>query len=79
MIVDQASQENKNLKGNYANHFEIGHNALEFILDFSQSYDVTEEAELCTRVVTSPSYAKALLQVLEKAITQFEQSYGTIE
>ena len=34
-------------EGQYANHFKIGHNAYEFVFDFNQAYDESEEAELC--------------------------------
>jgi hypothetical protein len=65
-------------EGRYANYFEIGHNAFEFLLDFGQLYFEEPEAGLHTRIVTSPYYAKALMGVLQQAISQHEQSYGRI-
>ena len=66
------------MKGKYANYFEVGHNAFEFLLDFGQFYAEEDEAELHTRIVTSPVYAKALAEVLNDAIRQYEASHGQI-
>lgn len=62
----------------YANHFEVGHNAGEFILDFAQAYSSTGERQVHTRIVMSPAYAKALQRLLEKSIVRHEQAYGGI-
>jgi hypothetical protein len=67
------------IEGKYANYFEIGHNAFEFVLDFGQKYADGLEGKIHTRIVTGPSYAKELLRVLEKSIAQYEQSFGLIE
>jgi hypothetical protein len=66
------------VKGKYANYFEVGHNAFEFLVDFSQFYAEEDEAEPHTRIVTSPLYAKALAEVLNTAIRQYEADYGQI-
>lgn len=62
----------------YANYFEIGNNAAEFILDFGQAYSSSEERQMHTRIVTSPAYAKALLRLLEKSVERHERAYGNI-
>ena len=67
------------IEGKYANYFEVGHNAFEFVLDFGQKYSDGSEEKIHTRIVTGPSYAKELLRVLEKSIAQYEQSFGLIE
>jgi hypothetical protein len=66
------------LEGRYANYFEIGHNAFEFLLDFGQLYFEAPEASLHTRIVTSPVYAKRLFGVLQRALSQYEASYGRV-
>ena len=53
------------LEGSYANYLKILHKAFEFVLDCGQYYPETEEAELYTRIVTSPCYAKDLLEILQ--------------
>ena len=69
----------KKLEGRYANYFKVGHNAFEFLLDFGQDYSENEEAELYIRIVTSPSYAKALLETLRESVEQYEGSFGSIK
>lgn len=66
------------LEGRYANYFEVGHNAFEFILDFGQLYSDGEEPQLHARIVTSPAYVKAFLETLRTSIDQFECTYGMI-
>jgi hypothetical protein len=67
------------LEGRYANYFKVGNNAFEFLLDFGQFYPEDGKAQLHTRIVTSPIYAKALLQILRQSIDQHEQSFGVIQ
>lgn len=69
---------NEGAAARYANYFEIGHNAAEFILDFGQAYSSSEERQMHTRIVTSPAYAIGLLRLLEKAVLRHEQIYGAI-
>ena len=66
-------------EGRYANYFKVGHNAFEFVIDFGQYYPGTEEAELYTRIITSPFYAKDLLRILQDSITQHERIFGRIQ
>jgi hypothetical protein len=75
----KASRRGKKLEGRYANYFKVGHNAVEFVLDFGQYYQETEEAELYTRIITSPAYAKDLLEILQDSIIQHEKTFGVIE
>jgi hypothetical protein len=66
------------LEGKYANYFEIGHNAFEFLLDFGQMYAGGSEGRMHVRIVTGPSYAKELMRVLTRSIEQYEQAFGVI-
>ena len=75
----KASKGGKRIEGKYANYFKVGHNALEFVLDFGQHYSENEEAELYTRIITSPCYAKELLETLRVSIEQYEKSFGIIK
>lgn len=74
-----ASQETGQLEGRYANYFKIGYNAFEFLLDFSQLYPESEQAQPHTRIITTPSHAKALFATLKEAIDQYEQTFGAIK
>ena len=62
----------------YANVFTIGHNALEFVLDFGQRYGTHDTPCAHTRIVTNPSYARALLTTLSEAIAEYERCFGVI-
>ena len=64
------------IEGKYANYFQIGHNAFEFLLDFGQMYSDGTRERFHTRIVTSPSYAKELLKVLGESIDQYEATFG---
>ncbi|OEU80597.1 MAG: hypothetical protein BA873_11970 [Desulfobulbaceae bacterium C00003063] len=72
-------QDAGKLEGRYANYFKVGHNAFEFVIDFSQFYPESEEAELCVRIITPPIYAKTLLETLRGAIEHYEQTFGVIQ
>ncbi len=79
--MDHGSKDQVNrdsLEGHYANYFKVGHNALEFILDFGQFYNGTDTAHVHTRIITNPSYAKALLETLREAIAEYEDTFGDI-
>ena len=71
-------QDAGKLEGRYANCFKVGHNAFEFVLDFGQFYPESEKAELCTRIITPPIYAKTLLEILRESIERHEQAFGVI-
>ena len=62
-------------KGLYANYFEVGHTAFEFVIDFGQRYSAREPSRH-TRIVTSPVYAKALLATLSKAVADYRERFG---
>jgi hypothetical protein len=70
------SGKNDNLEGQYANYFKVGHNAYEFVIDFGQYYPENDKAELYTRIITGPAYARDLLEILKDSIIQHEESFG---
>jgi hypothetical protein len=66
------------LEGRYANNFAVGYNACEFIFDFGQRFTENDQAELQTRIITNPVYAKAFLKTLQDTLETFETTYGCI-
>ncbi len=63
----------------YANHFEVGFNAFEFLLDFGQDYGGTPDSpERMVRVVTAPAYAKVFSGLLARSVGDWEASYGPL-
>jgi hypothetical protein len=65
-------------EGRYANYFQIGFNAYEFILDFGQQYPPDAE-RIHTRIVTSPPLARSLLETLERSLRDHDREYGQRE
>ena len=63
-------------RGQYANHYRVGHNENEFVIDFGQYYEGDREERFHTRIVTSPQYARELRDILSEAIYAYEQTYG---
>lgn len=78
------SQENETppvsgeLEGRYANYFKVGHNAFEFLLDFGQFYAESQRVQFHTRIITHPTYAKVLSDLLQESLAQYEQTFGAI-
>jgi hypothetical protein len=67
------------LEGRYANFFKVGHNSIEFVLDFGQVYsDAPSETIYHTRIVTSPAYAGVLLDLLRDSIEKYQKAFGPI-
>ena len=69
-------QDSESIEGKYANYFQIGHNAVEFIVEFGQLYSDDTAPLLHTRIITSPSYAINLLKLLTEALAEHEVHYG---
>ena len=74
------------VEARYANHFEVGQNEYEFVFDFGQFHaaEIADNAAASApvrivRIVMPPTFAKALLQTLGRAVTQHERDHGTIE
>jgi len=58
-------------EGRYANFFQIGFNEHEFVIDFGQQYQPGPEC-IHTRIVTSPSSARTLTELLDDSLCQYE-------
>lgn len=56
------------LEGRYANYFQVGHNAFEFLLDFGQLYTESERGHIHTRIIINPAYMKSLVEALQESI-----------
>jgi hypothetical protein len=62
----------------YANYFEIGHNAFEFLLDAGQVEPQSGEIRFTSRIAISPVHAKLLSELLTRSIEQFETAHDKI-
>jgi hypothetical protein len=86
MLIDQpeygmaeeraAGPEKPMLEARYANHFNLGYNAFEVILEFGQAYEGQAPAVLHTRIVTTPMHAKGLLELLRDSLDDYERDFG---
>jgi hypothetical protein len=81
MSDEREPQTGRRPEGKYVNYFEIGYNAYEFLLDFGQSFEGDEPGgeesrSVHTRIITSPSYAKMLAEMLEQSILRYEETFG---
>jgi hypothetical protein len=66
------------LVGRYANFFQVGHTAFEFVIDFGQLYQGGSAEQLHTRIITSPAYVAELLRLLDDSVGQYEGTFGAI-
>jgi hypothetical protein len=73
------------MEARYANHFQIGHNELEFIFDFGQLHGREGEPPAASpavhiaRIVMAPPFAMALFATLKRAVAEYERLHGPIE
>jgi hypothetical protein len=63
-------------EGRYANYFEVGFNAYEFVIDFGQQYPPGSE-RIHTRIVTSPSLARHLRKILDRSLEEYGREHRT--
>jgi Protein of unknown function (DUF3467) len=60
-------------EGRYANFFQIGHNAFEFLIEFGQL-----GGDIHTRIYVSPQHARILSDLLADTLKQHEKIFGRI-
>jgi len=60
------------IEGRYANYFEVNRNHVELIIDCGQFYAGCPGPVMHTRLVTSPAYARALMESLQRAFAAGE-------
>jgi hypothetical protein len=62
----------------YANNFEVGNNAFEFVIVFGEVYDGDGAKVWHGRVVSAPVPAKLLCDLLHRALEEYEREFGPI-
>lgn len=67
-----------NLETRYTNYFEVGYNSAEVIVDCGCFYAGEGGPTIHTRIATTPTYAKALLETLLDALNAYERAFGVI-
>ena len=66
------TEDREPLEGRYANFFKIGHNAYEIIIEFGQLYEAEGTPRIHSRIITSPAYARELLETLRRTVEENE-------
>ncbi len=61
----------------YTNHLRVGFNRLEFLLDFAQAYDGSDEI-VHAQLVAAPAHVKQFAALMHGCVSQYEQRYGVI-
>lgn len=57
----------------FTNHFSIGFNDEEFILEFGRMYESQASPTLLFTAITTPGYVRRLRDLLSESIEKFEQ------
>jgi hypothetical protein len=60
----------------YSNHFRVGFNVAEFVLDFGRNFDGDDR--FYQRVITAPVHAKELSRLLHESVRSYEERFGLI-
>jgi hypothetical protein len=68
----------RELEARYVNCFEAGFNTEEVVINLGQGYETESKVAFHTRIVTSPAYAKDLVELLQKTLGDYESAYGPI-
>lgn len=61
----------------YANHLRVGFNRLEFLLDFAQAYENSDEV-VHAQLVAAPAHVKQFAELMNGCINAYELRYGVI-
>jgi hypothetical protein len=72
---DDRSGEGKPREGRYANYFQVGYNANEFVLDFGQDHGEGEQV-LHSRIIMHPGYVPALIKLLSESVETWRREYA---
>jgi hypothetical protein len=75
---EDSSITDEELEGQYANHYRVGYNAFEFLIEFGQLYEGESKARFHTRIISNPIYIKELFKILRESIESYENHYGPI-
>ena len=65
------------LEARYANHFKVGYNSTEILLDFGQ-FHTGSDLKWISRIVIHPSFAKDLHRMVAEVVQSYEIAYGEI-
>ncbi len=73
----ELDHEDGGVEEHYCNFFKVGFNAAEFLVDFGRQFEGAEE-RFFLRIITSPIHAKALAQLLDVSVREYEERFGSL-
>jgi len=76
--MPDTAERNVDPEGRYANYFQIGFNAHEFVIDFGQQY-LPDPERIHSRIVASPASARTLAALLADSLERYDETYRTRE
>lgn len=59
----------------FSNHFSIGYNEEEFVIQFGLMYEGQLSPSVHTTVITTPGYARKLLSLLSESLAEYERRH----
>ena len=65
-------------EGTYANLTLVTYSPAEFFVDFARMVPGAPKAKVQSRIIMTPSHAKALLRALDQNIAKYEGEHGEI-
>ena len=69
------TEKNKGLTGQYANHFRLGFNKAEFVLDFCQQYEGDKDVTCHSRIIIAPEYIHEFKKLLNETLEMHQMHY----
>src|SRR6476661_4128330 len=75
-MCDRLQHFDHRQQGRFANAFKSGYNSEEVVMDFGQGYEGEGDVTFHTRIVTSPMYARQMIELLTQTLEDFEAAYG---
>jgi hypothetical protein len=66
-------------EGIYSNWVMVSYGPSEFIIDFGRALPGLPKIRIYSRIVMTPQHFKALLAVVEKNVTGYEEKFGEIK
>ncbi|MDD2889936.1 MAG: DUF3467 domain-containing protein [bacterium] len=66
-------------QGTYSNLAIVSHSPSEFIIDFTRILPGLKKAKVYSRIILTPSHAKALMHTLKDNIEKYEKQFGEIK
>jgi hypothetical protein len=65
-------------EGIYSNLVLVSHSSSEFVIDFARLLPGPPKGKVHSRIIMTPSHAKALIATLQENLSRFERNFGVV-